>query len=439
MTKKKTTIYAFLAAFTIQMIISCFGIAKNPVTPFDESTHFDYVVKLSKGHLPKVNEKYGETVLAWEACRPERPAAWAGIEECGSSEFTVSNAPFYGQSSATGYPPHYYVLTAVPYEICDRVTSYDPITCARFSNSLWLDLAAGLSAVLIVLFGAPIWVAMIGAVGFSSLPAVLLQGVTVNSDAAAQALAPALILGAILISRKTWSISKTAAVWAGVLFLAIPIKQTILPMVAISTLFLWDWKTKDQQPKSRAKSFGIFSLAGIVAVLATFILQALQVRLRGLGGQDHMSELLLQPWDQVTGLLNIASTLTIQPFSQIVWAPFGDGRFVTVSIVVSTLAWIAFFSERRSAEECNELRVIRISSFSTTMAFIFAAVSPVVLAYVIWLVYQTAPVTSRYYMATAAVLGCIGLGQTSSRSLRYLLVGVLFVSTLLTINVLIFK
>lgn len=439
MTIKKSATYAFIAAFLIQLVISTIGISKNPVTPFDESTHFDYVVKLSKGHLPKVNEKYGETVLAWEACKAERSAAWAGIEECGSSEFTVSSAPFYGQSPATGYPPHYYVLTAVPYEICDRATSYEEIVCARFANSIWLDLAAGLSAVLMVLFGAPIWVAAIGAVGFSSLPAVLLQGITVNSDAAAQALAPALILGAILISRKTWSISKTAAVWAGVLFLVIPIKQTILPMVAIATLFLWEWKSKDQQPKSRAKSFGIFSLAAIVAVLATFILQALQVRLRGLGGPDHMSELLLQPWDQVTGLLNIASSLTIQPFGQIVWAPFGDGRFYTLSILISTLVWIAFFSERRSTQECNELGLIRIGSFSTTMSFIFAAVSPVVLAYVIWLVYQTAPVTSRYYMATAAVLGCIGLGQTSSRSLRYLLAGVLFVSTLLTINVLIFK
>lgn len=439
MTIKKSATYAFIAAFLIQLVISTIGISKNPATPFDESTHFDYVVKLSKGHLPKVNEKYGDTVLAWESCKSERPAAWAGIEPCGSDEITNKNAPFYGQSPATGYPPHYYLVTAVPYEICERTNSFEEIQCARFSNSLWLDLAAGLSALLIVLFGAPIWVAVIGAVGFATLPAVLLQGITVNSDAAAQALAPALILLAVALARMKWNLLKTCAVWSLALLLIIPIKQTILPMVAISTLLLWEWKTKDDIKRDRTKAFFYLSISAVVAILATFVLQSIQVQLRGLGGPDHMSELLLQPWDQAASLLNTASTLTIQPFGQIVWAPFGDGRFVTISVLVSTLAWIAFFSERNSIAESFERGILRISSLTTTMIFVVAAVSPVVLAFIIWIVYETAPVTSRYYMATAAVLGCIGLGQTSSRSLRNLMVGVLLTSTLLTLNILLFR
>jgi hypothetical protein len=439
MTMKKSATYAFIVAFLIQLIISTIGISKNPTTPFDESTHFDYVVKLSKGHIPQVNEKYGDVVLAWEACKAERSAAWAGIEPCGSDVYTKTNAPFYGQSPATGYPPHYYLVTAIPYEICDRTNSFEEIQCARFSNSLWLDLAAGLSAVLIILFGAPIWVAVIGAVGFSTLPAVLLQGITVNSDAAAQALAPALILIAAALARKRWSLVKSCAVWSFALFMIIPIKQTILPMVAISTLLLWQWKTKDEVKSERTKAFFYLSSSAVVAILATFVLQSIQVQLRGLGGPDHMSELLLQPWDQAAALLNIASTLTIQPFGQIVWAPFGDGRYVTISVLVSTLAWIAFFSERNSIAESIERGILRISSLTTTMIFVVAAVSPVVLAYIIWIVYETAPVTSRYYMATAAVLGCIGLGQTSSKSLRNLMVCVLLASTLLTLNILLFR
>jgi hypothetical protein len=219
----------------------------------------------------------------------------------------------------------------------------------------------------------------------------------------------------------------------------IPIKQTILPMVAISTLLLWEWKTKDEVKSDRTKAFLYLSTSAVVAILTTFVLQSIQVQLRGLGGPDHMSELLLQPWDQAAAFLNIASTLTIQPFGQIVWAPFGDGRFVTISVLVSTLAWIAFFSERNSIAESIERGILRISSLTTTMIFVVAAVSPVVLAYIIWIVYETAPVTSRYYMATAAVLGCIGLGQTSSKSLRNLMVCVLLASTLLTLNILLFR
>lgn len=52
--KRRLAQVAF-AIFFIQMIFLSIGISKSPFTPFDEAAHFDYVVKISRGHLPAVN------------------------------------------------------------------------------------------------------------------------------------------------------------------------------------------------------------------------------------------------------------------------------------------------------------------------------------------------------------------------------------------------
>ncbi len=108
-------ISAGLAVFVLIFLISLIGISKNPTTPFDEPAHFDYIVKLSKGHLPKVNEKFSQTTLEWMACESQKPEAWSYLEPCGSEKYSPKFAPFWGQSTATGYAPNYYALTAIPY------------------------------------------------------------------------------------------------------------------------------------------------------------------------------------------------------------------------------------------------------------------------------------------------------------------------------------
>lgn len=427
-----------LVALFIQFAISIFAISKNPWTPFDEATHFDYIVKISKGHIPSVNEKYGQDALSWMACSEPRAEAWKGLAACGSEYFDPSTAPFWGQSPATGYPPNYYLVTAVPYEICDRITSRSEIVCARAANSMWLSLSASAVVVLMMTLGASALLALIVAIGYATLPAVLLQGITVNSDAAAQFLAPTLVLIAIHMSRSKLSQFKIAALWFASIFFLLPIKQTLIPIGLIATIFLIDWRTNGDAVKATLKKSVVFFTAYLGAVVASFVIQLLQIPWRGLGGDDFLGPFLKQEWAAIPVTLNQAINMTFLPFGQMVWGPFGDGRLVTIAAFVAAIGWIALFAERNNdkAIDANEIQVPMLRSLTITGSFLVAIIGPLVLAIALWLKYETAPVTSRYYMATAMTLGAIGIASTSNRSLRILFGALMAFSTLVTIRIL---
>jgi hypothetical protein len=422
-----------IVTFSIQMIFLSVGISKNPFTPFDEAAHFDYVVKISKGHLPKVNEKYGQTVLEDIACQPTRGEAWLALEPCGSDYYSPKNAPFSGQSSATGYPPNYYLVTAIPYEICDRASPFEPIDCGRIANSLWLGMASSLLAVLMVVIGASPVIAGVAAIGFGTLPAVLLQGITVNSDAAAQALAPALVLFALYLKRLDESEKRKWIYWTLALFIAIPTKPTILPVAAISTFLLWDWLSSDKTKSLRIRSGINATLALGAGVLLSTAWQSIQVAWRGVGGKDYMTPWLVQPFESLLTSLQVAVGASISPFGLLTWPPLALSQLGTMATVLATLCWVLLFSQRRDANGSQESpNGINISSEFSVVSLILAIVGPVALATYAWVSFGSAPVQPRYYMATLVLLGAIGLASTSSKWLRLLATSLLGFSALMT-------
>lgn len=430
--------YVAFAAFILQAVISILGISKNPWTPFDEATHFDYIVKISKGHLPSVNEEYGQDALSWMACSEPRAEAWKGLAGCGSEFFDPSTAPFWGQSPATGYPPNYYLLTAVPYEICDRITTRSEIVCARIANSMWLSFSASAVVVLMMTLGASALLSLIVAIGYATLPAVLLQGITVNSDAAAQLLAPTLVLIAIYLARSRLSQVKIAALWFASIFFLLPIKQTLIPIGLIATLFLIDWLSQVRSRRETVRIASIMLATYVGGVAISFVVQLLQIRWRGLGGNDHLGPFLKQEWEAIPVSLNQAISMTFQPFGQMVWDPFGDGRLVTIAAFVAALGWIALFAERNDGNVPNGNITCppKLRSLTITGSFLVAILGPLVLAIALWLKYETAPVTARYYMATAMTLGAIGIASTSNKSLRVLFGALMTFSTIVTIRIL---
>ena len=416
------------------MVIAGIGISKNPHTPFDEAAHFDYVVKLSKGHLPKVNEKYGQTILEDIACQPVRGEAWLGLEPCGSDYYSPKKAPFGGQSSATGYPPNYYLVTAIPYEICDRASSLKPIECGRLSNSLWLGLASALLAVLMIVIGASPLMAIIVSIGFGSLPAVLLQGITVNSDAAAQALAPALALAAIYLARASFSIRRKWGTWSLLLFLAIPTKPTIIPVAVILTYLIWDWVSEKDESQMRRR-VGLYAIASLITgvILAT-LWQSLQVPWRGIGGKDAMTPFLIQSFDSLLSSLQISLGASLSPFTMLTWPPLTDVKLITISAVISLVCWISLFAQRKEIDGVpRSPSGLKFSSEFSVIGFSMAVIGPIVLASYAWLSYGSAPVQHRYYMATAVLLGAIGIASTSSRWLKILVTLILGLTSVMTI------
>jgi hypothetical protein len=422
-----------IVTFSIQMIFLAVGISKSPFTPFDEAAHFDYVVKISKGHLPKVNEKYGQTVLEDIACQPTRSEAWLALEPCGSDFYSPKNAPFHGQSSATGYPPNYYLVTAVPYEICDRVSSLKPIECGRTANAFWLGIASSLLALLMVVIGASPVVAVIAAIGFGTLPAVLLQGITVNSDAVAQALAPALVLFALYLKKLDKSETRKWIYWALALFVAIPTKPTILPVAAISTFLLWDWLSSNRTKSLRIRSGINATIALGTGVLLSTVWQSIQVAWRGVGGKDYMTPWLLQPLESLLVSLQTAVTSAMSPFYLLTWPPLAWPKLGTMASVVALLCWILLFSQRREVHGSQvSPNGIRISSEFSVVSLTVAIVGPIAMAAYAWLSFGSAPVQPRYYMATLVLLGAIGLASTSSKWLRLLATSILGLSAIMT-------
>lgn len=432
--RKKSILVACVLAFFIQSAISILAISKGPSTPFDEFTHFDYVVKLSKGHLPSTNEKYGQSALKFIFCNGDIPYDPSLSVDCTGNQIDPSFAPYQGQSSATGYPPHYYLLTAIPFEICDRTGKFAEITCARYANSIWLALSASASAALMMLFGSGLLLALTISIGYASLSSILLQGVTVNSDAAVQFFAPLLVIIAWQIVKRFDSLKRISVIWFLVLFLVIPFKQTLIPIAMVSTLFLWHWLS-NYLKINRLKSFGILSLAFLSSVIAVFVLQKLQVPWRGIGGGDFMGPYLKQDWSTVPNFLLNATNFSLMPFGDLRWEPIAGYAFVAFGLVISILGWIAWFAGPTNSEmKKDEVIVIPfISPEIRTISFVLVPLIPVLMSIALWFAYGTTPVNARYYMATAITLGCIGVASTSNKSLKLLFSTVMASSTIFMI------
>ncbi len=432
--RKKSILVACVLAFFIQSAISVLAISKGPSTPFDEFTHFDYVVKLSKGHLPSTNEQYGQSALKFIFCNGDIPYDQSLPIDCTGNKIEPSFAPFQGQSSATGYPPHYYLLTAIPFEICDRTGQFAEITCARYANSIWLALSASATAALMILFGSGLLLALTISIGYASLSSVLLQGVTVNSDAAVQFFAPLLVILAWQAAKRIDSLTRICAVWFLVLFLIVPFKQTLIPIAMISTLFLWHWVSTNVK-FDRLKSFGLLSLAFLSSVIATFVLQKLQVPWRGIGGGDFMGPAIKVDWITVPISLLNATNFSLMPFGDLRWEPIAGYALVSFGALISLLGWIAWFAGPTDSE-MKPGAVLHSPVFDSsirTISFVLVPLIPVIMSISLWLAYGTIPANARYYMATAMTLGCIGVASTSNKSLKLLFSTVMASSTIFMI------
>ncbi len=287
-----------LVAFVVTELIALLGVHQKPSTIFDEAAHLDYVVKLAHGDMPRVYEPLGQVALAEFACDEPRGGAWAQLEKCGSDHYTPELAPYGGLSTATNYAPTYYLATAVPYRVCEELTPWAPRTCARVANTGWLAAAAAGFFVLMVLLGCSKPVSLIVSVGTSVAPAILLQGITVNPDAAVQA---AVAWMAVLAVRLATSERLSAYAQVGVLgivgLVAVTAKETALIGFAV-TLLLLGFLITARQPRSlQVKRWAAVSVVfGAVVGLAALSRLAQPV-LRGVGGDNPMEDAAQIPFD----------------------------------------------------------------------------------------------------------------------------------------------
>lgn len=427
---------ALITVGFIQLAICILGISRSPMTPFDEPAHFDYVAKIAHGHLPKVNEKYGQVALESQACMKDRYEAWSYIEPCGSAHYTPKLAPFYGQSSATGYLPTYYAITAVPYDACDLLTPNSHLNCGRFANSLWLVGASVVMTQLGLILGGSTLIAGLVALGINSIGTVLLQGITVNSDAAVQLLAPLAILIAIRLGNQKRTLKRTLWYWLGFCAFASSIKLTIAPMILLATLVLAYLWTEQTAPRiNKAKNYLKFYFASGAGVAIMYLLQMVQPTLRGVGGKDIMKDwLIAHDTSTMASSMWLTFHSTLQPFNLFTWTPNSTSLNIELANFIALLGWacVAAFSQS-SMVQATSVQIPRFPKSFGGIGLAVAILLPLAMCWWSWKSYGSASVQPRYYMATLSTFLVIGTNVSKDLVFRTIVFSILSVSLFLTV------
>jgi hypothetical protein len=431
--------------FAVTVAIALLGVSKAPATPFDEAAHLDYIDKLAHGHMPEVYEQYGQTVLGELACDNPRGEAWAGLEPCGSPHFNPDLAPFAGLSSATNYAPTYYALTAVPYRICEETTSLHPRVCGRVANTLWLGAATAGFLVLMVMVGCGPLPSLLVSIGTSVAPAVLLQGITVNPDAAVQAMVAWLAVLAVWLatrSRVDWGRQAVLMGVAGVV--AVTAKETALVGYAVVMLMMGFLLGYGRPRRDQVRRWAVLILTFGVVVLLAALSRVLQPELRGVGGVNTLGEMSKVPLDSLDDGALTGFIAAVGPFTGLVWAPLAGPYLVTVSTAMTGLAWGLALQVRLPrpgqpdpADPADPDEHGPGAGAFPVLALAMAWLLPAVLVVLTWLSTRVIPVQQRYYMATATLLLVMGAATTPNRWLRWLATGVMALSTAMVVGALV--
>jgi hypothetical protein len=439
---RRTTAVWALVAVAVTVAVALLGVSKAPGTPFDEAAHLDYVAKLSHGHMPKVYEQYGQDVLGELACDNPRGEAWAGLEPCGSKHYTPGLAPFGGLSTATNYAPTYYAITAVPYKVCDVTTSLHPRVCGRVANTLWLGAASAGFFLLMMMLGCTIVPALLVSIGTSLLPAVLVQGITVNPDAAVQAFVAWLAILAIWLATRSG-----VGHWRQILIMGIAgvftvtAKETTLVGYAVIMLMLAFLLGHHRPRADQVRRWVAIAATVAAVVLLAALSRVLQPHLRGVGGENTLEAISKVPLDVLDDGAIGAVTTSMAPFTGLVWGPLAGPYLLSVSALATALAWglaLQIRLPRRvrpvggsadAAEDAPSERPVTDDAPGAgafpVLALVLTWVLPAVLVVLTWLSSRAVPYQQRYYMATATLLLVMGAATTTNPWLRWASAGVM--------------
>ncbi len=211
--------------------------AFTQVSPFDEATHFDYVLSLQSFEAPLLGEPYDDRVRTEWSCRGGYTDAIV-LPPCDGNVYPHSQYPNAGvQRNPTG--PVYYATSALLSAPIMAVFPDRPLTAVRIVGFVYLAATVLLLERAARNFGASAWNSRVLALVPMTMPVVLHVTSTVNSDAGLMVFGAACLL--LASSARNFS-SKSNLVMAIVLgLLAGFVKQTaILPVGALALYLLAD-------------------------------------------------------------------------------------------------------------------------------------------------------------------------------------------------------
>lgn len=427
------------------------AISKSATTPFDEAAHFDYVWKVSNFEVPKVNEQYSQETLSMVACDMPGSAAWTPIGVCGLEEYDVNAAPFFGQSSATGYSPVYYVATGILFRGVSLVTSlvgfnWSDLRSMRVANSLWSGTAALLVFFACRRLNLPRILAIASGLVFVSAPATILQFATVNSDAGSQVAVAVVFWIAVfyatrrsIVENRRLEIFKSLCLLGVVGFVCSTKETTLLTLPGIF-YFAFNHKTAMSNASQSASTFVkeilrnryvIGALASVVVFVGIF--RAGQPILRGIGGPDFMAELYptLASINNVEVVFRRAPLFALEPFANIAWADIYDlaGELSTKLVGLLPFVFIVFsssknfFGQRNSNQDSREKNMTTTNEIAASayMINLFSLIIGAILLTGLSVVLTGVAITQpRYFMAAASMLIVFGIVAAAEKSSKFL-------------------
>lgn len=170
------------AVFVVFMLLGLAIVSRDlPLSPIDEHTHLDYVLKAGQLHIPLDEEMLGQETMRIMAC--SRVDIEMYLPPCGEEIYSPSSFPDYGYSMTASSPPTYFVATGLLARSMRVFTPLDDLLAsARLANWTWLALAGTAVFALLRRRG----VQSVPAFALSSLmvinPVAITSGANVNPD-----------------------------------------------------------------------------------------------------------------------------------------------------------------------------------------------------------------------------------------------------------------
>lgn len=260
------------AVLAFASAVLCVYLVAHPEMSYvDELQHFDYLEKISRGHLVHRGETVGPAALREMSCRGIDITAaeysrffdqTLDLPTCGEANPDPRRFPELGVNHASVHPPVYYVSTGILARAIGALTPVGSlVTAARIANVAWLILAILLGWLVLREFGVdPRVRALVCGLATAAPPVVQTFG-AVGPDAAAIAIGAAILLSVIRWERG----ALTAGVPVAAVFLAITIKETNAAAAGCVLLYLAFRAYAEPRRRPAAIRLGALLCAAIVS------------------------------------------------------------------------------------------------------------------------------------------------------------------------------
>jgi hypothetical protein len=290
-----SVVLAAVFCLIIPTLLVATHINKNSeLSPIDEGAHYDYIVRISSGEIPRFGEAMQQETLKTIACNGVALHDFI-TPRCDSSTFVPRDFGG-GLSYEAQQAPAYYGITAVARWVPEKVLGFDGFVAARSVGVLWI-----VSALLVfwatgrVLGFNPLLIAS-GCLLISAAPLSIYVSSNVTNDASG------LFSGSILLLISALSL-KYQRRWFPYLFFVVGL---ILPLFKVTNLIA-------------------------IAIIAIVLLIWNLGKVNRWESQKQRLVSALRPWSATGGLLILGGAL-----SSLVWSALEMSRSIADPKTIST-------------------------------------------------------------------------------------------------------